>query len=190
MKIRIDLEGTSPMLQHNIQLADPLNPIARQMKLISKKRTKTDDDFEELARLEFLGGLYINADLGPYVKGVAIEKSFVEGGRISKQGKSIERGLFITDVEVPLLYKGPRTAEELWEDVNFRDVQAVRVGQSRVMRTRPIFRNWSLSADAELLTDVLNLDTFESLATDAGLMVGLGDNRPRNGRFSVQVTKL
>jgi len=74
MKVRLTLTGTAPMLMHNIQLADPLNAIARAMKEISSKRKKTDEDQLRMAELEFKGGLYITDQLGPYVPGVNVEK--------------------------------------------------------------------------------------------------------------------
>ncbi|HEX2578660.1 MAG TPA: hypothetical protein VHK88_20115 [Aquihabitans sp.] len=190
MKVRISIEGTAPLLCHNIQLADPLNPIAKAMKAISAKRKKTEDDHEQLARLEFEGGLYLAPGVGPYVPGVNIEKSIVEGARITKQGKQVERGLFVTDNEVPLLYQGPRAVEDLWADVNFRSSMAVKVGQARVMRTRPIFRSWALDVDAEVDPALLDMANLSAICEDAGRMVGIGDYRPRFGRFDVEVHAL
>jgi hypothetical protein len=190
VKVRLSITGTSPLLMHNIQLADPLNSIAKAMKVISGKRKKTEEDFFALAHLEFQGGLYISAALGPYMPGANVEKSIVEGGRITKQGKQIERGLFVIDNEVPLIYAGPRTADGLWADDNFRSSMAVKVGQARVMRTRPIFHSWALDVDAEVDPALLDQDTLQQIATDAGSMVGLGDYRPRYGRFEVEISKL
>lgn len=190
MKVRIDIVGTAPFLMHNIALADPLNPVVREMRVISGKRKKTDEDLMELARLEFIGGLYIADPVGPYVKGVAVEKSFVEGARVTKQGKQIERGLFVVDNEIPLEYPGPRDAAKLWADPNFHDRQPVRVGTSRVHRMRPIFREWSLQAFAEMDTALLNIDTLQAIVTDAGAMIGLGDYRPRYGRYTATVEQI
>lgn len=189
MKVQITLTGTAPYLQHNIRLANPLDPIARAMKEVSGKRKKTDEDHARLARLEFEGGLYINA-AGVYVPGVSIEKSLVEGARITRQGKQIERGLFVTDNEVPLIYDGPSTADALWADEDYRSVLAVKVGTSRVMRTRPMFRQWAVEVTAEVDPALLNLDTVQAIATDAGSMVGIGDYRPRYGRYEAQVDLL
>jgi len=190
VKVRITLTGTAPLLVHNIRLANPLDPIAKAMKAVSSKRTKTDDDYEELARLEFVGGLYLDEAVGPYLPGQNIERSLTDGARITKAGKKVERGLFVTDDVVPLLYKGPRTAEDLWADENFRSVLAVKVGTSRVMRTRPMFRDWAVEADAELDPTVLSLDELGPIAETAGSMTGLGDYRPRYGRFVSKVEKL
>lgn len=184
MKVRFSVTGTAPLLMHNIRLANPLDPIARQMKEISGKRKKTDADHEDLARLEFVGGLYLLDEIGPYVPGVNLEKAIVEGGRITKQGRQVERGLFVTDNEVPLLYRGPRDPEALWADPSFRSVMAVKVGQARVMRTRPVFREWALEFDAEVDEGLLSVDVLDAITRDAGSMVGIGDYRPRFGRFT------
>lgn len=190
MKVRITLIGTAPLLVHNIRLANPLDPIAKAMKAVSSKRVKTEDDHAELARLEFLGGLYIDDQVGPYLPGQNIERSLTDGARITKAGKKVERGLFVTDDVVPLLYNGPRSGSALWEDENFRSVLAVKVGTSRVMRTRPMFRDWSLEADGELDPSVLAIDELASIAETSGAMTGLGDYRPRYGRFTARVERL
>jgi hypothetical protein len=191
MRVALSIDGLTPYLMHNVQLADPLNPIARQIKMISGKRKKTDDELKVIAHLEFIGGLYHDEKLGPYVKGLSVEKSLVEGARISRLGKQVERALFISDGELPMIYSGPREPEALWEDESFRDMQMVRVGTSRVPRYRPIFRDWSLEGvEAELDTSILNLDQFRAICDDAGAMVGLGDYRPRYGRYKVTVTAL
>lgn len=187
MRIKLTITGTSPLLVHNIRLANPLDPIAREMKTISAKRKKTDEDHELLARLEFEGGLYWTDDIGPYIPGVNVEKALVEGGRITKQGKQVERGLFVSDNEIPLLYSGPRDVKGLWADQSFVSTMAVKVGQSRVMRTRPMFRQWMLEAVAELDSGLLSVEQLQAIADDAGSMVGLGDYRPRYGRFECAV---
>lgn len=189
MKIRITIEGTTSLLCHNARLANPLDPIVRQMKTISGKRKKTDEDLERLARLEFEGGLYFDSS-GPHIPGANIEKCMVEGAKITRQGKQIERGLFITDDEVPLLYNGPRGVEELWENETYRSMMSVKVGQNRVMRCRPMFRAWTLEAEGEMDPAQLNLDAMQQIASDAGSMVGLGDYRPRFGRFVARVEKI
>lgn len=190
MKVRVTLKGTAPLLVHNIRLANPLDPFARAMKHVSSKRTKTEDDYIELARLEHEGGLYFDPVVGPYLPGQNIERSLQDGAKLTKSGKKIERGLFISDDIVPILYEGPRTVKGLWADENFRSVLSVKVSTSRVMRTRPMFRNWSLEADAELDPSVLELTDLTSIANQAGQMTGLGDYRPRYGRYTAEVAVL
>jgi hypothetical protein len=190
VKVRIEIRGTAPLITHNIRLANPLDPIAKAMKVISGKRKKTEDDLLQLARLEFEGGLYLDPDVGPFLPGENVEKCIVEGARVTKQGKQVERGLFVSDNVIPLIYKGPRTAEELWVDENFRNMAAVRVGQARVMRMRPMFRTWALDVDAEIDPGLLAVESLQQIVDDSGAMVGLGDHRPRYGRFMAKVATL
>ena len=56
--VTLKLSGSS-IIPHNGQTADPRNRFSKAMKLISGKRKKTDSDLDELARLEFLAGLYL-----------------------------------------------------------------------------------------------------------------------------------
>lgn len=187
---RLTCTGTTPLLMHNAQLSDPLNPIAKAMKRISAKRTKTEEDYEAMARLEFEGGLYLDPDMGPHVPGQNFERCLVDAARITKSGKKIERGVFVETNVNPLGYKGPRTVAELWADQNFRHSASVKVGTNRVTRTRPQFRTWTVAADAQYDPSVINLDELREIATTAGMMIGLGDWRPRFGRFTAEVEKI
>lgn len=183
------LQGTAPLLCHNIRLADPLDPIVRAIKEISGKRKKTDEDLQRIERLEFEGGLYLDEN-GPTLPGASIEKCIVEGARVTKQGKQVERGLIVTEMEVPLQYDGPRDVEGLWADSQFRSRLSVKVGMARVMRCRPMFSEWALELTATVDPGQLNLDSLQAIMGDAGSMVGLGDYRPRYGRFVGTVAQL
>jgi hypothetical protein len=175
---------------HNARLSNPLDDVAKLMKRITAKRTKTEEDHEELARLEHTGGLYFDENLGPFLPGQNFERCLVDAARITKAGKKIERGVFVGTNVNPIDYDGPRTVEALWKDENFRHMASVKVGTNRVMRTRPMFRQWSVYADGEYDPAVINLDELQEIADTAGRMIGLGDWRPRFGRFKATVEKL
>lgn len=190
INFRITLTGTAPLLMHNSQLADPLNPIVKEKKKVSSKRTKTDDDHAEMARLEYLGSLYLIPEVGPYLPGQNIERALLDAARISKQGKKIERGIFIQTDENPLSYKGPRAAADLWADENFRLMASVKQQTSRIMRCRPMFREWACAAEGILDPSVIDIADLETIATTAGQMIGIGDWRPRYGRFTATVERI
>lgn len=189
MEFTLTLTSTRPLLMHNVRLADPSDPIVKQIKKLTSKRTKTEDDQEDIAHLEFLGSLYHDADEGPYLPGENVQRCLLDAARINKLGKQIERGVFIDSDVNPIAYKGPRDPEELWADHNFRNRAAVRVGTSRTMRCRPEFRQWSSQVHGLLDTALLSLDDLASIATNAGAMVGIGDRRPRYGRFQAAVAQ-
>lgn len=192
MKVRLIATGTRPLIMHNVRLASPLNPFAKKLKALNGKRNKTDDDRMEVARVEFEGGLYHLADIGPYVPAANIFRSLIGGGRLTKAGKRIERGVTVDGVEFPLIYKGPRDVEGLWGDgeSEFVDVRTVVVQRNKIDRCRPIFRTWAVEADIILDPTVIDFDEFVAVARNAGAMEGLGDYRMLYGRFGVEIETL
>lgn len=187
MDVTITLTGTEPLLMHSARLADPLDPATKALKAVTSKRIKTDADHEEVARLEWLGGFYLDADVGPYVPGENIERCLFDAAKITRSGQKVKQGLFITSNTNPLAYTGPRDVNGLWPDANFRFVSTVKVTTSRVVRTRPRFRDWSVQADILLDENILSLRDLQDIAATAGTRIGLGDYRPRFGRFTALV---
>lgn len=185
------MQGVSPLLCHNGQTADPRNTYAKAMKAVSSKRKKTDADLDELARLEWLAGLYrVEGDL--IIPDYVIESTMIAGAKKSKRGPQAKCGLFFTD-HGSLNFTGrpevinDQTLAEMYESGDFTHTIGVRVGMAKVMRTRPIFRGWSCSVLAQYDPDVLNQRDIEEIAVDAGKLVGIGDWRPKHGRFDAEV---
>ncbi len=180
------IEGVSPLLMHNGQLANPLNPLVKEMKQITGIRKKTDEHHLELQRLEFRAGLYLNEAGQVIVPSEVIESCLVEGAKKAKLGKAFKSSVTVTEDAV--LEYGPKlTVDQLWEqNETYADVRGVKVGQSRVMRTRPIFRDWSLVFAVMFDAEQINLEQLSQAVEDAGRIVGLCDYRPKFGRFQVK----
>jgi hypothetical protein len=192
VKVQVSLQGTSPMLQHNLRLANPFDLITRRIKEITGKRKKTDKDLRDICELEFRGGLYVNQTLGPYVPSSNIAKCLVEAGKIVRAGRQVQRALFLQGHLIPLLYDGPRTPDELWaQQETYADIRMVGVNNGKVLRTRPIFPEWALEFDAQLSVQQLNLEELIHIIAMAGTMEGLGDARRLGyGRFVSDVKPL
>ena len=190
MKISIEITGTSPLLMHNPRMVDPEFELNREIKAITSKRKKTDDDLSKIEMLEWYGGLY-------EVDGVVVHptskprKCFVNAAKISKQGKAVERSLSFMSLTVPLIYEGPKDIRKLFEDKRFHSRLSVGIGGKRVMRVRPQFFPWGLKLDGLFIEDAgLNFDEFERIVEIAGLAEGMGDNRVNGyGRFTAKVVK-
>ena len=185
--LRFRITGVAPLIMHNGQLSDPMNRYSRAMKEITSKRKKVDSDYEEMARLEWLGGLYLHNG-APCIPDYVMEAVLIGRGgaaRSQRMGKESAAGMFVMR-NFPLEYDGPKDPGKLWDMEEFRLVRAVRVGQARVMRTRPIFQEWSADVEIEYDLDFLNADHICQWMTIAGTKVGLMDWRPKCGRFSVK----
>jgi hypothetical protein len=154
------------------------------MKQISSRRAKTDADHEEIARIEFLASLYMAAD-GPVIPAEVLDAVMINGAKKSKEGMVAKSGAFCLE-HARLEYDGPRTADELWADERFRHVSIVRVGQAKVVRTRPIFNEWSAIVSVNIETGIVNPARVDDWWAIAGTQVGIGDWRPQHGRFQAK----
>lgn len=182
----VKIVGLTPLLMHNGQLSDPLNEHAKALKKLSSKRNKSDDDHAEMGRVEWLGGLYYDPDMGPFVPSEMIEAMIKAGAKLSKAGKLAEACVVCVEDRYPLGYKGPRAVSEIIKEARFFDRRTIRVQQSRVVRTRPRFNDWSCQFTLSLTPGRLNPEQVRTALDDAGLYVGLGDYRPKFGRFRVE----
>ena len=191
------LKGTRPLIMHNGRLANPMDPFAKMLKAAATKRGKGDEDYVNISRIEFAGGLYWDSKLGPYIPTDSLQAMLVEGARKHKLGKQFEALVQVVppndDVEeadgYPLEYVGPRDVEGLFnhEGQRFVYIKMVRVGQAKVPRTRPRFLTWSITFKVEI-DDAAGGPTVEQVRQaleDAGHVVGFCDWRPRYGRFEV-----
>lgn len=186
-KFRLTCVGIEPLLMHNARLSDPLDDIAKKMRVVSAKRKKTEDDHRELGRLEHMGGLYLDSEFGPFIPGQNFEAMLFKAASQLKLMTKLKSALIIETNVNPLVYKGPRTIDGLWGDSNFVHRSSAKVGQSRVMRTRPMFRQWEVSCDGHLDTEQVNPAELHQISDIGGRLVGLGDWRPRFGRFTGSV---
>lgn len=190
MRFTITLNGTSPVLMHNPRMVDPEFAINREIKQLTSKRKKTDEDLRNIERLEWMGGLY--EEDGVVVQPTSkVRKCLVNTAKISKMGKAIERSISFTSLNVPLAHDGPKEIDKLLADKRFHSRLSVGIGQKRVMRVRPSFFPWAMKLDGMFFEDTgLNWDEFARIAEMAGVAEGIGDNRVNGyGRFTVKLTK-
>jgi hypothetical protein len=170
---------------HNGALADPLDERAISLAAITGKRLKTRADHEEISRREWYGGLWLYDKL-PCLPQEAIEAAFIKGALTRKRGDAAKAG-FVANAPAMLAYDGPTDLDELWQNENFRLRKGVRVLKARTMRTRPRFPEWSAVISATFLTTELNRSEVVDFMKIAGAMRGIGDWRPKYGRFEVLI---
>lgn len=186
--VTVKLSGQSPLIMHSRTLANPLHPLTKAIKVLTSKRKKTDADLEEIAHLEFQGGMYYDDSIGPYLPSEVLEACIRSGARFSKRGKDIERGVMVEESRTKLAYPGPRDLAGLWADQRFVDVRGVVVNTGgTVMRCRPIFHEWSATFTVNYNESLINRDDLIQFLEEGGSKCSIGDHRPRYGRFSVEV---
>lgn len=187
--LTLALSGTDdePLIVHNGMLADREYEWTKLLAAVTGKRNKTDEDHEEVARLEFQGSLYFDDAIGPFLPGDNVRRSLLDAARLSKEGKKIERGVLRVSRRNTLDYEGPRTRDAMWNDPRFRHRAIVKVGQSKVVRTRPKFVGWSADVTIDFDSAVIDRRDLLRIAQAAGQYIGLCDGRPFfGGRFDVE----
>ena len=118
-----------------------------------------------------------------------VKRSLYDAAKKTKRGPKVKEGIFISTNINPLAYKGPRTIEGLWADENFRHLASAKVTTSRVMRCRPVFTEWAAEAEGILDPDIIDFAELQHIAETAGDRIGMGDWRPRYGRYTATVAK-
>jgi hypothetical protein len=182
------LKGTAPLLMHNERLADPTSKYSKGMKALTGKRKKTDEDHLDIKRAEWHGGLYTNEDETEVVVPVDWILAMALGGaKKSKDGPKVKSGVFEIAPYFPLQFAGKIKGKvsELFDAEHFVDYRGVGVNGKRVMRCRPRFPNWSLDIALDYDETVLDGRELLQFITVAGQLLGIGDYRPRFGRFTV-----
>lgn len=182
-ELKFRITGVSPFLMHNGQLADPLNPHSRSIAEVTGKRKKTDADHVEMGRREFFGSLYLTGG-EPCIPAEMLEAALIKGAMKEKRGPQAKAGVLVEKNAV-LEYDGPRDPKALWDDARFRFRVAVKVAQAKVMRTRPRFDGWAAEVGIKFLPALLNERELRSFLVTSGEQIGIGDWRPRFGRFVV-----
>lgn len=183
--VTVQVHGVAPLLMHNGQTADPLNKWAKAMKEVSSVRKKTEEHYAELSRLEWHAGLYVNEEEKLVLTCDLLDACLVEGAKKSKLGKSFKAAVWVDADAILDIGVSYEKASDLWHDPKFRDCRNVRVNTSRVVRTRPIFRKWSAAVAVNFDSMLVKKSEVLKAIADAGAQVGVGDYRPRFGRFEV-----
>lgn len=186
--LKVQIEGKI-LLMHNIRLANPLDEGTKRMKALTSVRKKTDEIHAQLADLEFELGMYYNEKEGPYIPGLWLDAAIIAGGKLQKNGSRIKRSAMVLEDMVPLKYEGPRKMDKLRDHPGFRDIRAVTIGTSKTMRCRPKFTDWSAEFTLQYDPEQITKSELEQAVHAAGQCIGIGDFRPRFGRFSANISK-
>ena len=90
--------------------------------------------------------------------------------------------VMIAPEKIPLLNHEKNPAET-WDEIS---AMPVRVVQARIVRCRPQWNNWAADFELEVLNpDILSFKKLREIVDYAGKFLGIGDYRPRYGRFYV-----
>ena len=171
--VRVKIEGTSPYLMHKYAGIDDGSAEQR-----SKTHIGAPDYSKEADKALYKtpeGVIYVPAAQieGAMIKSAANEK--IPGRRGKTYKDLLKAFVFVEPDAVPM-------NPQKWES----DIRAVVVQRNRVVRYRPKFDKWSLEFTLAIHEDEqVPAEVVQKILVAAGQFVGIGDYRPRYGRFRV-----
>jgi hypothetical protein len=191
MQITIKAVGTKPLLLHNVDLANPLNPWARKMKDMrgTPSARRTEKWHEEMAYVMFMGAFYDIPDInGAAIPADNMRRSLINAARATRLGKQVERALLVTVAAVPLIYDGPKSPQQMWDAGTWHLTRMIRGTGGASPTTYPIFREWGVRVPMELDEDTLSVRDLTEVAERAGRIEGLGASRKQGyGRYDALI---
>jgi hypothetical protein len=176
--------GTAPLIQHRYPLPD-----LATMSKGSKKQTGATDFTQE-----WRAYLYANGEGEVYQPAVHFEQAMVRaaagfkitGKRGATYKELFKAAVFVGPDEIPHGVKVPAELDADADKTLYLDVRPVVVQRARVVRLRPTFKaGWELAFEIQVIDDQIPSEVVQDVLTLAGKTVGIGDYRPRFGRFSV-----
>lgn len=187
IKVNVSIGGDQ-LIMHNGQTSDPLNVYAKRLKEVTsdRQRKKTDEGILEMGRIECEAGLYLDAKKRVILPTRVLEAHIAEGARKTKEGKQALAGMFVDTAGILAYDGGPLTVAQIIDSPEHQLRLSVVVGQVKVMRVRPFFTNWSTTFQVSILEEMVTPSMLRTWLTNGGAFVGIGDYRPRYGRYEVR----
>lgn len=174
---KIRIEGVTPLIQNKPE------EYGFDEQWVEKKATQN-------INVDALKKLYVNKKMQIIQPSVHIERALIEAGkkiRIKGQGKATYSKLFGSMISVY-----PEDIVHEIQDVDmFKCLVVIPSTKGRIMRCRPILREWALTFDIEYDVEIDPMSILEALRI-AGRYVGVGDWRPEKkgkyGKFKLDET--
>ena len=182
--INVKVRGVAPLLQHRFPVPD-----LADMGKGATVRTGAQDYTEEWREY-----FYATSDGMIYQPAVHFEGAMIKsavGFKITgKRGKTYKdlfsASVFVAPDQIPHGVAVPDTLDTDADKPLYLDVRPVVVNRARVVRIRPAFKaGWELSFSIECIDDQIAPELLLDVLTYAGRCVGIGDYRPKFGRFQV-----
>lgn len=184
----LHIVGTSPLLMNSGEV-DHDSELYRAYFLLGQQRKKSIEDEARLREMEWELRLYLDAEVGPYIPGKNVKEMLRSAATKWRRGEDIKRSLVVIPYRIPLIYDGPRDQDGLWE-AGYRYTAMVAnngMNAGRVLRCRPMFKDWSIEVDIAYDPEEIDAD-FLAIAVERTQKYGLGDYRPEFGSFKATIT--
>lgn len=187
-QVNVSVLGTSVLLQHRFPMPDYENLTKGGHKSTGAK------DYSQ----EWKESLYVtNGEV--YQPANHFEMSMTKaaaGFKVTgKRGKSykdlVSANVFIDPEKILFGIPEPSELDTDADKPLYLDMRPVVIMRARIVRLRPAFKpGWELKFTINVIDDELPANILQDILVLAGKAVGIGDYRPKFGRFSVSEFKV
>ena len=171
-RIEVQIKGVAPLLQHKMSLEQEAQLASKVKRSVGQAKGDNPEDF-----LYKVNGQIVQP--AEHILQAIIKR--LSGFKIQGKGKKTYKELGVGALNITPEYI-PHNNQEWVPDSRTVVVPSTR---GRVVRVRPKFENWSLNFEIEIWNDDLPVEVIKDALDIAGREGGLGDYRPRFGRFIV-----
>lgn len=190
--LNVTFRGIDQLLLNNPQTTDPLNRFTKEMKKITAKRKKQDDDILEMRRIEMRSKLYWDDEAGVYVPSSWVMAMICGNSwtRAKIKKADIRAAVFATEWKLKLDYDGRRsvkTPADIVDNEKYQCIKSLKQGQVRVVKATPAFSGWSFDCSIEFDDTIISEDELIGLIDYGAKFGGFGDFRPTYGRAIAEV---
>lgn len=173
-QISVEIQGIAPLLQHRFATEEHGQNTSRSKKKVYDPKVEAEKCLYKNTK----GEIYQPAEhIFQSMVRAAVDFKF-EKRRTYKD--IITSGIVIRPEEIPLIFNGEYEI----------DARGVVIQRARVVRWRPRFNTWKLQFTIDVLDDEnISVPVLKEILEKAGATKGIGDYRPRFGRFMVTAFK-
>lgn len=173
-KIQVKIVGVTPLLIHNGQCANPLNPHSKKLKSLTSKRNKTEDDQAEILQVQWEAGLYWDDGIGLHMPSENLYAAFYKAAKKHKLGNKCAGIAFADPIGYPIITENHKDLNALRADPRNKFIKTVVVQRAKTISCRPIFHNWSMSFELEFEREIWDANEIKTILLTWSNRIGLG----------------
>lgn len=182
-EVDVTIKGIAPMLQNKFGAEAMVDAL-------ETKRRAGEKDWTE----EWRDKTYADADGNVYIPATWIEATLISAAssfRIKGSGRKtykslVQAAVYVSPDAISLNISIPKNPTHNPKDPFSIDLRPVRLNRARILRARPmIAEGWEATFTMTVIDDQLRPDVLKDILDEAGRAHGIGDYRPRFGRFMV-----
>jgi len=167
--VKVKIEGVAPLLMNKFGMEGSDETKAKRR----DEQYNTKEDAEK--------ALYRDEKIGCYAPSTWIEACLRDTAKEFKgKGKASLKSTILSSVfvEPEKIALNKKTYDEI-------DLRPAVIQRNRIVKARPRFNSWKIEFKINFNEERVTKETLEQILKEAGATKGIGDYRPKFGRFKV-----